>query len=122
YEVGIETEFIPNWVLLAKLYGRDFAGSIGYRNTDTVPSRVIYENTGFGSSRGFEIELRKIYSDYFGLTLNYTYLLARGFDLTALDDYERGSIIPPPVREQRVSWDVNQSANLYFDFYVPRGR
>jgi len=122
YEVGIETEFVPNWVLLAKLYGRDFAGSIGFRNTDTVPSRVIYENTGFGSSRGFEIELRKIYSGYVGATINYTYLLARGFDLTALDQFERGSIVPPPVREQRVGWDVNQTANVYVDVHVPRGR
>jgi len=118
YEVGFESEFIPEWVANVKIYGRDFAGSIGFRLTDTEPQRALYENTGFGSSRGFEVELRKTYSDYFAFTLNYTYLLARGFDLTALDAFERGSITPPPVRSQRLGWDVNNNLNFIFNFNV----
>lgn len=118
YEVGMETEFITNYVLKVKLYGRDYAGDIGYSQTDTNPVRKVYENTGFGSSRGFEVEFRKIYSDYFSLTANYTYLLARGFDLTALDSYEDGSTIPPSVREQRVGWDYNHTLKVLANFEI----
>lgn len=118
YEVGMETEFIKNYVLNIKLYGRDNSGDIGFRQTETIPARSIYENIGFGSSRGFEIEFRKVYSDYFSLTANYTYLLARGFDLTALDNYELGNTIPPSVREQRVSWDKNHTVKLLANFEI----
>lgn len=118
YEVGMETEFIKNYVLNIKLYGRDNSGDIGFRQTETVPARSIYENIGFGSSRGFEIEFRKVYSDYFSLTANYTYLLARGFDLTALDAYELGNTIPPSVREQRVGWDKNHTFKLLANFEI----
>ncbi len=118
YEVGMETEFMPHYVLNIKLYGRDFAGDIGYRETNTIPIRTIYENTGFGSSKGFEIELRKTYSDYFSFTANYTYLMARGFSLTALDNYQQGSTVIPSVREQRVGWDVNHNLKLMFNFEV----
>ncbi len=118
YEVGMETEFIKNYVLNIKLYGRDYAGDIGYRETNTNPVRLIYDNIGFGSSRGFEIEFRKIYSNYFSFTTNYTYLLARGFDLTALRDYQTGSTVPPSVREQRVGWDINHNLKLMFNFEV----
>jgi outer membrane receptor protein involved in Fe transport len=118
YEVGMETEFIKNYVLNIKLYGRDNSGDIGFRQTETVPARSIYENIGFGSSRGFEIEFRKVYSDFFSLTANYTYLLARGFDLTALDAYELGNTIPPSVREQRVGWDKNHTFKLLANFEV----
>jgi len=118
YEVGLETEFIKNYVLNIKLYGRDNSGDIGFRQTETVPARSIYENIGFGSSRGFEIEFRKVYSNYFSLTANYTYLLARGFDLTALDAYELGNTIPPSVREQRVGWDKNHTMKLLANFEV----
>jgi outer membrane receptor protein involved in Fe transport len=122
YEVGMETEFIKNYVLNIKLYGRDYAGDIGYKETDTNPRRVIYQNTGFGSARGFEIEFRKIYSDFFSFTANYTYLLARGFDLTALDNYNQGSTVPPAVREQRVNWDVNHNLKIMFNFEVMESR
>ncbi len=118
YEVGMETEFIKNYVLNIKLYGRDYAGDIGYKETDTNPRRVIYQNTGFGSARGFEVEFRKIYSDFFSFTVNYTYLLARGFDLTALDNYDQGSTVPPSVREQRVGWDVNHNLKVMFNFEI----
>ncbi len=118
YEVGMETEFMPNYVLNVKLYGRDYAGDIGYRQTKTKPVRMIYQNTGFGSARGFEIELRKTYHNNFSFTANYTYLLARGFDLSALDNYKSGSTAPPSVREQRVGWDINHSFKLMFNYEV----
>ena len=118
YEVGMETEFIKNYILNIKLYGRDYAGDIGYRETDTNPVRLIYDNIGFGSARGFEIEFRKVYSNFFSFTTNYTYLMARGFDLTALHDYETGSTVPPSVREQRVAWDVNHNFKLMFNFEI----
>ncbi|MEN8192321.1 MAG: TonB-dependent receptor [Bacteroidota bacterium] len=118
YEVGMETEFIKNYVLKVKLYGRDYAGDIGYEQTNTKPALSIYMNTGFGSSRGFEIEFRKSYSNYFSFTTSYTYLLARGFDLTALDQYEIGSTLPPSVREQRVGWDYNNTFKLMANFEV----
>lgn len=121
YEVGMESEFIEDWVLLMKIYGRDFGGAINTVNTDTKPIRKLYSNTGFGSGRGFEVELRKVYKKFWAFTLNYTYLLARGFDLTDLQYYELGSsITPPPVREQRVGWDVNHNLNLIFNFNVPQ--
>jgi len=118
YEVGMETEFVTDYVLKVKLYGRDNSGDIGYEQTKTTPARSIFENTGFGSARGFEVELRKIYSNYFSFTGSYTYLLARGFDLTALEQYELGSTIPPSVREQRVGWDYNHTFKLMANFEV----
>ncbi len=119
YEVGVETEFIRDFVLRVKIFGKDYAGSIGGRQTNTEPINIIYENTGFGSSRGFETELRKEYSNYYALTANYAYTLARGFSLTALDAYQKGESVPPPVRAQRVGHDVNHVAKLQFSFYVP---
>lgn len=119
YEVGMESEFMTDWVLLMKLYGRDFGGSINTRNTETKPIRKLYDNTGFGSSRGFEVELRKVYKRYWAFTANYTYLMARGFDLSDLQYYRLGSsITPPPVREQRVGWDINHNLNVIFNFNV----
>ncbi len=119
YEVGVETEFIQDYVLRVKIFGKDYAGSIGGRQTDTEPINVVYENTGFGSSRGFETEIRKEYSNFFALTANYAYTLARGFSLTALDAYQKGEPVPPPVRAQRTGYDVNHVAKVQFSFHVP---
>ena len=119
YEVGVESEFIENWVLRVKIFGKDYADAIGLRQTETEPINVVYENTGFGSSRGFETEFRKEYSDFYALTANYTYLLARGFSLAALDAYQQGSTVPPPVRAQRMGHDINHSFKVQFSFHVP---
>ncbi|MBN2279111.1 MAG: TonB-dependent receptor [Candidatus Marinimicrobia bacterium] len=119
YEVGVETEFIKDYVMRVKIFGKDYAGGIGLRQTETEPINVVYQNTGFGSSRGFETEFRKEYSNYFALTANYTFSLARGFDLSALDAYQRGETVPPPVRAQRVGYDINHVANFTFSFHVP---
>ncbi len=119
YEVGVETEFIQDYVLRLKIFGKDYAGSIGGRQTPTEPINVVYENTGFGSSRGFETELRKEYANYYAITANYCYTLSRGFSLAALDAYQLGNTTPPPVRAQRVGHDINHSAKLQFSFHIP---
>jgi len=119
YEVGVETEFIKNYVLRVKIFGKDYSDAINTRQTETQPINYVYENTGFGSSRGFETELRKEYANFYALTANYTYTLARGFDLTALDAYDRGEVQPPPVRSQRLGHDINHVANFTFSFHVP---
>lgn len=119
YEVGLESEFMEDWVLKVKLYGRDFGGSISTVLTDTDPVRKVFDNTGFGSSRGFEAEIRKVYNNYWAFTINYTYLMARGFDLSDLQGYTIGSTItPPPIREQRVSYDINNTLNMMLNFNV----
>lgn len=119
YEVGVESEFITDWVLRVKIFGKDYADAIGARQTDTEPINVVYENTGFGSSRGFETELRKEYANFYAFTANYTYVLARGFSLASLDAYQQGSTVPPPVRAQRVGHDINHSFKLQMSFHVP---
>ncbi len=119
YEVGVETEFIKNYVLRVKIFGKDYSDAINTRQTKTQPINVVYENTGFGSSRGFEAELRKEYANFYAITANYTYTLARGFDLTSLDAYNRGEVQPPPVRAQRVGYDINHVGNFTFSFFVP---
>jgi len=122
YELGVESEFVKNWVLRVKIFGKDYSDAIGGRQTDTEPINVVYQNTGFGSSRGFETELRKEYANFYGITANYTYLLARGFSLASLDAYQQGSTVPPPVRAQRMGYDINHSFKLQFSFHVPEKR
>ncbi len=118
YEVGMETEFIKNWVLNAKIYGRDAGEDIGFLTTETTPARQLFSNTGFGSKRGFEVEMRKTFSDFYAFTINYTYLLARGFNLARLENYEKGGTVPPPVREERLGHDINHNLKFMFNFEI----
>lgn len=109
YEFGFTHQLTNYWAIDIKNYGKDISKQIG---TTRVYSRQgspidLYDNKGYGRTRGLEFEVVKDPSDYIAGRATYTIQWANGYSSSAFDDYVRStSNFPYPIRERALEWDV----------------
>ena len=73
-EGGVNYRFTPSFVGSAHFFSRDMDNTISADyNPSLYPNKYKYMNTGEEKGRGFDIQLRKNFSDKFGATVGYTY-------------------------------------------------
>lgn len=66
----------------------------------------LYDNKGYGRTRGLEFEVVKNPSDFIG-GRSYTIQWANGYSLSAFDDYVRSTNnFPYPIRERALELDA----------------
>ena len=126
YEFGVSYNFYKNWIIDVKSFNKNISGYPGLIQAGPgvedpgSPIVWLWVNKGYATTKGFEVEIEKKYSNYFSILCNYSYLISRGYSSSSFMEYYMGSSTPPPVRENRLDWDQTHNINLNFDFYVPK--
>jgi outer membrane receptor protein involved in Fe transport len=109
YEFGFTHQLTDYWAIDIKSYGKDISKQIGTTHVyGTLGTPVeLYDNKGYGRSRGLEFEIVKNPSDYITGRATYTLQWANGYSSSAFDDYIRSTNnFPYPIRERALEWDV----------------
>jgi outer membrane receptor protein involved in Fe transport len=124
YEVGVKHAFNDEIRLELTAFYKDYQGLLNAETRGRLNlTYSVYVNRDYGSARGFEVSLQKRYSNYTSGFLSYTYSYAMGKSSSYRQGYDysyRGSVIP--IREWPLDWDVRHSANVNFDFRIPKGQ
>ncbi|MBN1349162.1 TonB-dependent receptor [candidate division KSB1 bacterium] len=124
YEVGVNHAF-PGEILKIKLtaFYKDYSGLINAEQRGTFETYSVYVNRDYGSARGFEVAFDKRYSHYTSGRINYTYQYAMGKSSSYRQGYDYGYRgAPIPIREWPLDWDIRHSANIGFNFRIPKGK
>lgn len=114
YEVGLKHSFSDVMKIEVKGFFKDIQGlteSTRFYYTD-VNWAAFSTNTDYGNIRGFEIQLYKRFSRYWGGTINYTYSIAKGKSSNSRQNYTyawAGNVIP--TDENYLNWDQRHTIN-----------
>ena len=130
YEKTIQYEFGVNYAIsdqyrldIAGFY-KDYFDLVGTTTGETGPlARVQFVNNTYARTRGFEIQLDKVYGNYVSGFFNYQYAFAFGKASSAVDDYEalfESKFIP--IDEFPLNWDVRHQFTLNVDLRIGRGQ
>ncbi|MCC6397147.1 MAG: TonB-dependent receptor [Bacteroidetes bacterium] len=109
YEFGFTHQLTDYWAVDIKNYGKDISKQIGTTRVFSSAGTPIdlYDNKGYGRTRGLEFEVVKNPSDFIAGRATYTIQWANGYSSSAFDDYIRSTNnFPYPIRERALEWDV----------------
>jgi outer membrane receptor protein involved in Fe transport len=123
YEVGVKHQFTNDLKIEVKGFYKDVQGLTDTRQVYYTAARyyTIYQNLDYGNIRGFEVQLYKRMSNYFGGTINYTYSIAKGKASSYRQNYDltwSGDIIP--TEENFLDWDQRHTLNANLNLRMPR--
>jgi outer membrane receptor protein involved in Fe transport len=124
YEFGFTHQLTDYWAIDIKNYGKDISKQIGTTRVFSVQGTPIdlYDNKGYGRTRGLEFELVKNPSDHIGGRATYTIQWANGYSSSAFDDYVRSTNnFPYPIRERALEWDVRQQVIVQATLATAKG-
>ncbi len=125
YEFGFAYQFMPELAIDIKGYSKDISNTVVSSPVQPENRRPIWltQNMGYGRARGFEITLKKRYSNYTSGVLSYTMQWANGYTSSPYELYQRSQTnMPLPIREQRLDWDKRHQVLLQFTLSVPENR
>jgi outer membrane receptor protein involved in Fe transport len=128
YEIGYTGEFRTNYALAVTLFNKNQTGLTGLRTGgvrrgargleqvfdpgvtygSSTPSYRILVNQDFQSVRGFEMQLRRRVSDYWGFDVNYSYSRARTNASDPEREFERQAVQLEPNVLTEVPSDIDQ--------------
>ena len=125
FEFGLTRQISDFWSVDVKAYGKDISNVVdteGLQAALGVPVQ-LYVNSGFGRSRGLEIELNKFYSGFTQLNLGYTLQWANGFSSSPFDGFIRDqNNLARPIRERPLDWDIRHQFILNTSLISSKGR
>lgn len=125
YEFGFTHQLTDYWAIDIKNYGKDISKQIGTTRVYGEQGTPIdlYDNKGYGRTRGLEFELVKNPSDYIGGRATYTIQWANGYSSSAFDDYVRSTNnFPYPIRERSLEWDVRHQVIVQATLAAGKGQ
>ncbi len=135
YEVGLSTVLTQNMALDITLYQKNMFNLEGYRIRRSLTLDWFFQafNEEYAESKGFELTLRKRYSDYFGGSISYSFSKAEGTssDVTQITrypllnlTYARQLGYEPLYPQDTMPMDFDQIHTVYInlDFSVPYGQ
>jgi outer membrane receptor protein involved in Fe transport len=125
YEFGFTHQFTDYWAVDIKNYGKDISEQIGTTRVFSAQGTPIdvYDNKGYGRTRGLEFEVVKNPSDYFAGRATYTLQWANGYSSSAFDDYVRSiDNFPYPIRERALEWDVRHQVIVQATLAATKGQ
>jgi outer membrane receptor protein involved in Fe transport len=122
YEIGFQHN-MGDYLLGFNAFYKDITNLIDQIDGGTPPFEDywIYDNRDWADVRGFELSLRKFYSNYFSGSINYTYMIAKG---KASDTQTGGSELWRKITGVQnayyLDWDQRHTLNAYVTFSVPQ--
>jgi outer membrane receptor protein involved in Fe transport len=116
YELGLQYALTSSWKVEATIYYKDIKNLLGQEIITTVDKKVYarYINRDYGNTRGFAFSLLRQFADQFGLTIDYTYQVARGNASDPNAVFFNNQTRPPMEPEKQViplNWDQRHSLN-----------
>lgn len=123
YEFGFAYQFMPELAIDVKGYSKDISNTIVSSEVQPEKGSSIWltQNMGYGRARGFEINLKKRYSNYTSGVLTYTMQWANGYTSSPFELYQRSQTnMPLPIREKRLGWDKRHQVLLQFTISAPK--
>jgi outer membrane receptor protein involved in Fe transport len=122
YELGLRHQIGTEWRLEVKGFYKDIQGLVDTKQI-WIKANQYYTrhiNGDYGNVKGFEIDLFKKFSNYFGGNINYTYSIAKGKSSSALQNYRftwANQIIPRD--ENYLDWDQRHTINASVKTIIP---
>ena len=116
YEAGVQIKLSENVALDVTAFYRDMSNLVGerfYAEGNNGNGLVIADNFDYGNSKGVEFSLNKRFSNYWGLSLNYTFTNSQ---ITSSNPWARLQIENPTYKTYTSDWD--QPHTLNFDLYI----
>ena len=126
YELGLQYALTSSWKVEATIYYKDIKNLLGQEIVNTVDKKVYarYINRDYGNTRGFAFSLLRQFADQFGLTIDYTYQVARGNASDPNAVFFNNQTQPPVEPEKQViplNWDQRHALNGSLILGDPRG-
>ncbi len=125
YEFGFTHQLTDYWAVDIKSYGKDISKQIGTTRVFSSQGTPIdlYDNKGYGRTRGLEFEFVKNPSDFIAGRATYTIQWANGYSSSAFDDYIRSTNnFPYPIRERALEWDVRHQVIVQATLAAGKGQ
>ncbi|MFH0991502.1 MAG: TonB-dependent receptor [bacterium] len=129
YELGLRNQLTENDVLNVTAYYKDIFDYITARSVRAQQTRfssgtyTTYINLDYARSRGFEIEYKKRYSDWFRGAVSGAYSITTGKSSAATEvafNIQQG--IEENVKEKYLAWDRPLQGSLVLNFKINKGR
>jgi len=124
YETGIKYQLGENWALDLTTWYKDITDllstlHISYLSQDYV----VFYNSDYASVKGFDLTLRKRYSNYFSASLDYTFTIAKGNNSQPLGGYfDAFAQEEIPHQEYFLDYDQRHDVALNVNFTIPKNK
>ena len=129
YELGLRNQLSENDVLNVTAYYKDIFDYITARTIRAQQTRfssgsyTTYINLDYARSRGFEIEYKKRYSDWFRGAVLASYSIITGKSSAATEAaYNIQQGLDENVKENYLAWDRPYQGSVVLNFKIPKGR
>ena len=127
YEFGLRTMLTPEYLMTLTLFYNDRHDYISANIYDADPSEyAIYENMDYANSKGFELGLRKLFTQNFSWEVFYSYSRAEGNTNNETSNWYAAYLSSvygthPVHRTITMAWDQPHTLNVRFDYQHPKG-
>ena len=115
YEAGLSQQLSENYVLDITTYYKNIYNYVSTIE-DTLEGFTYnqYASEDYGSARGIDINLQKMYSNFFSGSASYSLTWANG------NHSETNTGNTESLREFPLNWDIRNSFNLNVTFKIPK--
>ncbi|MFC1544457.1 TonB-dependent receptor plug domain-containing protein [Gemmatimonadota bacterium] len=131
YEFGYKHQFTDILALEVTLWAKDQSNMVGTQRIPPWYHGVVnpYEysvaiNYDYGHSRGFDLQFRKRYSNYWSARFNYSYMLSEGnreYEWAGYHAEDEGRIERQPKRAHTMWWDQPHRFTADLSVQIPGG-
>jgi hypothetical protein len=121
YEFGVRYNLSGDYVLDVTGFYKDIFGIINTQKVAGSYDLYQQENSDYGRTRGFEIQLEKKYGNYVSGNMNYTYSFAYGKASSEISNYE--ALVANrdiPIQEYPLDWDLRHAISVNIDLRISR--
>ena len=121
YELGVKHMFDERTLVDVTAFYKTITGLVSTEFDETSGYYWQFVNSeGTGTSQGVEMTLTRVFDDYWGVDLNYTYSIAKGRTSSTLEEYQYGSG-GALLDDVYLDWDQRHMANVGLRAGIPRG-
>ena len=127
YEFGLRTMLTPEYLMTLTLFYNDRHDYISANIYDADPTEyAIYENMDYANSKGFELGLRKLFTQNFSWEVFYSYSRSEGNTSNETSNWYAAYLSSvygthPVHRTITMAWDQPHTLNMRFDYRHPKG-
>jgi len=121
YEVGVQHN-VGDYRIGVNAFYKDITNLIDQVQAGEAPfsDYWIYDNRDWADTRGFELKVKKYYSDYFAGEINYTYMIAKGkASSTQAGGSELWRKLAGVTEDYYLDWDQRHTINANVTLSVP---
>lgn len=122
YEAGIKYKIADDWALDVSAWYKDITDLLSTLHiTYLSKGYVVFYNSDYASVKGFDLTLRKRYSDYVSGSIDYTFMIAKGNNSQPLGGYiDAFSQEEIPHQEYYLDFDQRHDIAVTVNLGIPK--